>query len=443
MNLRIILFLCCVICAQSGDATLTIYKDGTALIKQPVIWIVSKGKSVINWDKLPASIQRDTPFLNLDGATVISQRFNDKVFSSMDYFMDLKGQKISLKPNGGKMITGLLMEINQKSVSINYRNGVYTFNREELEYMSSLNKVPNPVFKPYLSWDIQTSKAGNLKGELVYKSKNFSWSTVYRIKMTDEIHGELIADAVIDNASDLDFTSASLQLVEGNLNKLSRRGRKTLKTAAMAARVTTEQAMNREELGDYHIYPLKDAHNLQAKESITVRMYGPLNVKYKKTYVFENSERRQKEEPLEVKITLKNTESNGLGIPLPDGKIELYTYSSKGGLEYIGADKMGQVPKGQSTEITSGRAFDVVGNRKVLNYDRQRKSEEAVIEIKVTNARSENVDVLLIEHINGDWIIKDESLDYLKKDASTIHFPLILNAGETKNVYYTYRKEWK
>ena len=28
MNLRIILFLCCVISAQSGDATLTIYKDG-------------------------------------------------------------------------------------------------------------------------------------------------------------------------------------------------------------------------------------------------------------------------------------------------------------------------------------------------------------------------------------------------------------------------------
>jgi len=443
MNLRIILFLCCVISAQSGDATLTIYKDGTALIKQPVIWKVAKGESVITWDKLPANIQRDTPFLNLDGATVMSQRFNDKVFSSTDYFMDLKGQKISLKPNGGKMITGLLMEINQNSVSISYRNGIYTFNRKELEYMSSLNKVSNPVFKPYLSWDIQASKAGNLRGELVYKSKNFSWSTVYRIKMTDEIHGELIADAVIDNASDLDFTSARLQLVEGNLNKLSRGKRTPLKTAAMAARVTTEQAMNREELGDYHIYPLKDAHNLQAKESITVRMYGPLNVKYKKTYVFENSERRQKEEPLEVIITLKNTESNGLGIPLPDGKIELYTYSSKGGLEYIGADKMGQVPKGQSTEITSGRAFDVVGNRKVLNYDRQRKSEEAVIEIKVTNARSENVDVLLIEHINGDWIIKDESLDYLKKDASTIHFPLILNAGETKNVYYTYRKEWK
>ncbi|MBH08910.1 MAG: hypothetical protein CMG74_00915 [Candidatus Marinimicrobia bacterium] len=440
---RIIFFIFCFIYAESRDALLTIYKDGTALIKQPVRWTVTIGKNIIDWDQLPTGIQRDTPFLNLDGATIMSQRFNDKVFSSVDYFAGLKGQKIFLKPVSGKMINGILMEINQNHVSIEYRNSIYTYNRKELEYMSASNKVVNPIFKPYLSWDIQSSMATNLNGELVYKSKNFSWSTVYRIKMVDEVHGELIAEAVIDNSSDLDFTNVAVQLVEGNLNKLYSKRLRKKRAVVSQSRMAPEKMMEQEELGDYHIYPLKNSHNLQAKESITVRMYGPLNVKYKKTYVFENSERRQKEEPLEVKILLKNTESNGLGIPLPDGKIELYTYSSIGGLEYIGADKMGQVPKGQSTEITSGRAFDIVGNRKVLNYDRQRKSEEAVIEIKVTNARSEIVDILLIEHINGDWIIKDESLDYLKKDASTIHFPLVLNAGETKSVYYTYRKEWK
>ena len=110
---------------------------------------------------------------------------------------------------------------------------------------------------------------------------------------------------------------------------------------------------------------------------------------FNKTYVFENYERRQKEEPLEIKLTMENSEDNGLGISLPGGKVEVYLYSQLGGLEYIGADNIGQVPKGQSAELTSGRAFDVIGNRKVLNYDRQRKSEEAVIEIKVTNARNE------------------------------------------------------
>ena len=201
--------------------------------------------------------------------------------------------------------------------------------------------------------------------------------------------------------------------------------------------------MSKDQLGDYHIYSLNEKHNLGAKESITVRMYGPLEVGYNKKYVFENTERRQKEEPLEVQLTMENTESNGLGISLPGGKVEMYSYNISSGLEYIGADNMGQVPKGRSTTFSSGRAFDVIGNRKVLNYDRQRKSEEAVIDIKVTNARNDEVEILLVEHINGDWIIKDPSLNYQKKDASTIHFVFSVQAGETKSVYYTYRKEWK
>ena len=70
-------------------------------------------------------------------------------------------------------------------------------------------------------------------------------------------------------------------------------------------------------------------------------------------------------------------------------------------------------------------------------------NEEAVIEIQVTNARSEAVNIQLVEHINGDWIIKHESINYQKKDASTIQFPFSLGSGESKTVTYTYRKEWK
>ena len=42
---------------------------------------------------------------------------------------------------------------------------------------------------------------------------------------------------------------------------------------------------------------------------------------------------------------MENTESNGLGISLPGGKVEMYSYNVSSGLEYIGADNMGQVPK--------------------------------------------------------------------------------------------------
>ena len=433
--------------AQSENATLTIYKDGTALIKQPASWSIPSGYSTINWKNLPNGIHRDTPFLNLKGVDIVSQRFKENIFSGIDYFKSLRGKSIQLKPKNGKLAKGILLELNTQVITIMHQSGIMSFNRSELEYIGSKNKeIDLPNIKPYLSWDLTSRSKKVVEGELVYKSSNFLWTTVYRLKMINESKGELIAEAVITNNSDMLFEDAKLHLVEGNLNKVNverPRPDRINRTIPMTAQNEIMPKMGKDELGDYHIYSLNDEHDLGARESITVRMYGPLEVGYNKKYVFENSERRQKEEPMEVQLTLENTESNGLGISLPGGKVEMYSHLSSTGLEYIGADKMGQVPKGQSTILTSGRAFDVIGNRKVLNYDRQRKSEEAVIEIKVTNARNEEVDVLLIEHINGDWIIKDESLDYQKKSASTIHFPLSVQSGETKSVYYTYRKEWK
>ena len=443
---KILPYILYLLLAQSENATLTLYKDGTALVKQPVAWSIPAGDSYVTWSSLPNGIHKDTPFLNLEGATIISQRFNDNVFTGIDYFNKLRGQEIQVKPKGGKIVKGTLLEISSGSLTLSHQSGIITFNRAELEFLGSKNKdMDLPTFNPFLSWDLSSKEEKVIKGELVYKTNNFSWTTVYRLKMLNEEKGELVAEAVISNNSDMNFEQTTLQLVEGNLNKIDgfRPRSEKMSRPSIASVNNFSPRMNIDELGDYHIYALNDNHDLESKENITIRMYGPLDVKYMKTYVFENSERRQKEEPLEVQLTLSNMEKNGLGISLPGGKVEIYSYTQKTGLEYIGADNMGQVPKGQSTKLTSGRAFDVIGNRKVLNYDRQRKSEEAVIEIGITNNRTESVDILLIEHINGDWIIKDEPLNYKKEDASTIHFPLTLNSGEVKNVYYTYRKEWK
>ena len=446
MKFFIILIQLSLLFSQSEDATLTIYKDGTALIKQPVNWSIPSGESSITWNSLPNGIDEDTPFLNISGVDVMSQRYNNNIFTGTDFFNSLKGQTIQVKPKNSKLIKGTLLEISSAAVTVKYSSGIMTFNRNEIEYLGNKTKEINlPTFNPFLSWDIKSKSLKKINGELVYKTNNFSWTTVYRLIMMNEEKGELIAEAVISNTSNMNFETAKIQLVEGNLNKVKTKRPKLEKMNRSFAlgQLDNSPFMVSDELGDYHIYTLNETHDLGAKENITVRMYGPLDIGYSKKYVFENSERRQKEEPLEVQLTMENTESNGLGISLPGGKVEMYSFKEGRGLDYIGADKMGQVPKGQFTTLTSGRAFDVIGNRKVLNYDRQRKSEEAVIEIRVTNARNEDVDVLLIEHINGDWIIKDESLNYQKKDASTIQFPLSLNAGETKSVYYTYRKEWK
>ena len=421
---------------------MTVYKDGTALVKQKIIWNnIPKGKNLIKYDDIPLSIHKDTPFINFDNAQVLSQRFVDKIFSSDEYFKSKEGSLISVKPKNGKAISGKLLEISKKIITIQSKNGIRSFNKENIEYLESKDKINSPNFSSYLSWNIKNNKAGILKGDFVYKLSNISWNTIYRLIINGQANGELVAEAVIFNNSSKDYLNTNIQLVEGKLNNVKPVRSHPSSKLSMERNMAPE--MKQASLGDYHIYVIGNIKKLIAKESMTVRMYGPLSVDYQKIYVFENSERQQKEEPLKVELTLSNTEVHGLGIPLPAGKIDMYTFSGSGGIEYIGSDQMGQVPKGESSTVQAGYAFDITGKRKVLNYDRQRKSEEAVIEISINNTRTDPVQIKIVEHINGDWVIKDQSHDYQKEDASTIHFLISLEPGKREYITYTYKKEWK
>ena len=73
-----------------------------------------------------------------------------------------------------------------------------------------------------------------------------------------------------------------LQLVEGNLNRPKMKYPRPEKMSRSLSASNDILNMSKNELGDYYIYSLNDKHNLGANESITVRMYGPLEVGYNK-----------------------------------------------------------------------------------------------------------------------------------------------------------------
>jgi len=60
-----ILITTSLIVAQSNNATMTMYKDGFGLIKQPVSWDLTLGQDTISWDFLPMGLIKDSPFLTL------------------------------------------------------------------------------------------------------------------------------------------------------------------------------------------------------------------------------------------------------------------------------------------------------------------------------------------------------------------------------------------
>ena len=438
-----ILILINIIFAQtSKKANVTIYKDGTALVKQEIVWDnIPRGKSIIKYDDIPKSIQKDTPFISIENVQVLNQKFVEKIFSSNNYFSSKKGDYITVKLKNEKAVSGNLLEISSSVLTIQSKYSVRSFNRDNIEYIETKDNISAPNFSPYLQWEIKNNKAGKVKASLVYKLGNVSWDAIYRLTTNGQTEGELIVEGVIFNNSSKDYFNANINLVEGIINKSKPKQANNYSEMAMSRSVV--QKNTPAELGDYYIYSTGSIQNFTSRENITVGIYGPLNVNYEKVYVFENFERQKKDEPLRIEYTLSNTEKDGLGIVLPAGKVDIYTNSNKGGFEFIGSDNIGQVPKGESSKIQAGYAFDITGKRKVINYDRQRKSEEAVIEVALNNSKSETASVKVVEHINGDWVIRDPSHDYIKEDASTIHFLIDVEPGKKEFITYTYRKEWK
>ena len=427
---------------QSENATMTIYKNGYALVKQPVDWSIKNSLAEVEYGVLPEGIKESSPYLNLQSGQVINQKLDGNLFSGSMLIKESLGDYVTITTNVDEDEYGMLIAISPDGYTIQTRRDVIFLKKEQVKKVAVRKVVENPKFQPSLRWKI-SSNDYHVTGDLVYMSRGFDWEAVYRMVVPDYGPATLITEAYISNNSSINFNDLKLKLVEGLVGKQIKqqfRGNRKFSSTAMAAE-SSMQLADESSLGDYHIYDFPDRLDFGKNEHITVRLYVPKLIDYSKSYVFKNAERSQKEEPLEIELQVKNTVDNNLNIPLPQGRIELYQ-STKGSMEFTGEDQVKQTPKGETVTITAGRSFDVIGKRKVLNFERQRKSEEASIEVLITNTRDEKITVRLEEQIRGDWVIKEASDNYIKRDASTINFPFSLNAGETKSITYTYRKEW-
>ena len=428
--------------AQSLYANMTIYKDDFALIKQPVLWEeLESDQNIIIWDILPIGIVQGSPFLSLDNANVLIQSFNQDVFRFSDRLYNYLGTKVDVKLINENDMNGTLVEVTDKTLTLQRRRSVISFNRERIDYINIPGMMENIQFKPTLKWTIETEQeTDTIAGNLTYLTSGFDWNANYRfIVEPNGDEAQFISEASVVNNSNINFENITLSLVEGQLNMDTQQNSQMRFFENKSSKPTAKIS----QLGDYHIYSINSDISLISKETIITRLYPSRKVSFNKTYLFENDERGQKEEPLSVEYAIPNTAQNNLGLPMPQGKIQLYQLLSNGNIEFIGQDKIMQIPKNETATVSSGKAFDVIGERKVLNYDRQRKSEEASISVKISNTLNKSIDVRLIEHIYGDWVVRNASSNYRKADASTIHFSLSISPESSRTITYTYRKEWK
>ncbi len=199
--------------------------------------------------------------------------------------------------------------------------------------------------------------------------------------------------------------------------------------------VDAEAGFEEREFFEYHLYTLQRPATIRDKQVKQVSLFEPQRAQVDKVYSYDGARDGKK-----VKVTLEfdNKKENGLGMPLPKGKVRVYKNDKDGSQEFIGEDRIDHTPKDETVRLTMGNAFDVVGER--IEKDTQKlskRSTQQTIEITLRNHKKEPVNVTVIEHWWGDWQLVGPTPPVKKKTADRVEFTLAVPADGEKTFEYT------
>ena len=426
--------------SSDNSREITIYKDGFATLKEPIVWNLKAGKNTTRFDNLSPNIVFDSPNLDLQGVQILSQTMNRNFNSSDSFLKNNIGLQVEIRLSNGAVNQGKLLDINGSSIAINTNKGLMVFQRAKIDFINLKANNIQDKFSPEISWDIFSSQDQTVFAELTYLTSGFSWKPIYKLELnTNDSSAILNVDAEVINHSNINLLGININVVEGELNQANTNRPSSMQ---MQTRRLADDSVNNK-LGDFYIFKLGNNLNLKSLESVQFPLIPKRSISYEKIYVFRNVERDQKDEPLDIEISFDNSEENNLNLPLPSGTAYLYERSVDNKLNFLAKNNISQLYKGGSASFSAGKAFDIVGKRRILNYDRQSNVEESTISLQVVNSSEKPIKVKVIEKIIGDWVVKQSSSMYIKDDASTIYFPLEIGPNSSQSVTYTYKKEWK
>jgi hypothetical protein len=136
----------------------------------------------------------------------------------------------------------------------------------------------------------------------------------------------------------------------------------------------------------------------------------------------------------------RNDERSGLGQPMPAGVIRVYQGDSKGGLQFIGEDRIDHTPKDESIDLKIGTAFDVVCERKQTDFEKISDSVyELEFEIVLRNHKDTPISVQVNEPVGGTWRMLRSTHEWQKTDAWAATFTVPVAADSASALSYRVR----
>ncbi len=319
------------------------------------------------------------------------------------------------------------------------------------------------VLKPTLNWLLQSDQPGKFDAEVSYITGGFTWEADYNLVSPEKGDTvDLIGWVTMNNQSGKTFRDAKIKLMAGDVNKIQPPQVRVNGIMAFAGAVAEDKslAVTEKAFDEFHLYTLARPTTLRDRETKQVEFVRATDVKALVIYVYEGAAGyrfygglnytqdfgREGNKKIRVMREFVNAETNHLGLALPKGKLRFYRRDADGQMEFVGEDMIDHTPRNETIRVTTGNAFDLVGERKQTNFrvDTSDKWMDESFEIKLRNRKQEPVEFRVVEHLYrwNNWDITAKSDDFKKTDSQTIEFRVPVKPDEERTVTYTVHYSW-
>jgi hypothetical protein len=433
------------------NVAITIYNDGTGLVKDTRSLNLPDGQfDLIYMDVASAMDPTSVHFVSLTnpGALgVLEQNYEYDLVSTAALYQKNIDNHVLVRMDDGTTVDGILLAYDGNLV-VKTAGGVMIINNP---VQVSFDELPEGLItRPTLRWSLVNGSAGTHQTEMSYLTSGLGWSANYVaiVGQNDDVL-DLSGWVTINNTSGADYTDAVLKLVAGQVHKVQPQYAVRAETMAMnGAAQAPVPGFQEESFFEYHLYTLQRPATVLNNQQKQISLLEGEGIKATKIFVFDPGypyyyAGDTANADIAVRLKFMNSENNGLGIPIPKGVLRVYKKDSSGSLQFIGEDSIDHTPKDEEIEIYLGDAFDIVGERSVLD---RRKIDDATweydVKVTVRNHKEEPVTITYWDHVWGDWEVRTSSHDYTQKDASTLEFLIPVAASGESAVTYTIRRQW-
>jgi hypothetical protein len=406
------------------------------------------------------------------GTRVVEQNFQFDLVSSEKLLQKYVDRDITVEQSRGDAVDsftgtllstsgGLVLRMPDGSVrTVPHNSGV------------TLPSLPGGLItRPTLVWDVAAKKGGEHLARVAYQTGGITWWADYNLTYAEGRDAnacrlDVGAWVSILNQSGASYPDAKIKLIAGDVHRAPVPQPQRLRAAMAAAEAMKDEAAGFEEktFFEYHLYTLGRPSSLPDNSTKQIELFPQVAaVPCEKTLVYygqdqfywgygsspytERNYGITGNKKVDTYLSFRNLKEQGMGVPLPAGRVRVSKLdTADGSLEFIGEDRIDHTPRNETILLKLGSAFDVVGERRQVDYsiDTGRKVITEQIEVKIRNRKEEPVRVIVKENLYRwvNWKIVSSSHAHEKQDARTIHIPVTVAADQEAVVRYTVRYTW-